>query len=188
MRVYFATSNVHKIEEARQVAREYGVELVPTQAPKIELQSDSLRDVAVFAAVLAYQHVRAPVIVEDAGLFVVALKGFPGPYSNYVYKTIGVNGLLKLMEGIEDRRAYFLSVVAFAYSEGVKVFYGRVDGEIAHEIRGSKGFGFDPIFIPSGSTRTFAEMDVEEKNRYSHRAQAIRRFCEWLVSKRPSNL
>jgi len=188
MRVYFATSNVHKIKEATQVAKEYGVELVPTQAPKIELQSDNLRDVAVYAAVLAYQHVKAPVIVEDAGLFVIALKGFPGPYSSYVYKTIGVNGLLKLMEGIEDRRAYFLSVVAFAYDEGVKVFYGRVYGEIAREARGSKGFGFDPIFIPKGSTKTFAEMDVEEKNRYSHRAHAIRRFCEWLVKRGPSRL
>ena len=188
MKIYFATTNVHKIKEAKQVAKEYGVELIPTQAPKIELQSDNLRDIAVFAAILAYQHVKAPVIVEDAGLFVIALKGFPGPYSNYVYKTIGVKGLLKLMEGVKDRRAYFLSVVAFAYSEGVKVFYGRVDGEIAYEARGTKGFGFDPIFVPKGSTKTFAEMDVEEKNRYSHRANAIRRFCQWLVSREPNRL
>ncbi len=182
-RIAFATSNKHKLQEANHVLKDYGVELYMAPAPKLEIQSSRLEDIAVYAAVQAHLILQKPVIVEDAGLFIPALKGFPGPYSSYVYKTIGVEGLAKLMEGVSNRRAYFLSVVAYADENGVKVFTGRVDGVIAEKPRGSKGFGFDPLFIPYGSDKTFAEMELEEKNRYSHRAKAFRKLGEWLASR-----
>jgi len=122
--------------------------------------------------------------VEDAGLFVEALKGFPGPYSAYVYRTLGTRGILKLMENVEDRAASFRSVVVFSSPEHQPVcFSGEVKGRISMEERGDSGFGFDPIFEPeAGDGRTFAEMTTEEKNRYSHRAEALRRFAKWYSS------
>ena len=177
-----ATENVHKVAEINGVLSECGYRVEPISVPKIEVQSHSLERIALVAVSTAYSIYGKPVIVEDAGLFVEALKGFPGPYSSYVFKTIGVKGVLRLLEGLPNRRAYFSSVIALAYRRGVVLFSGRVDGYIALEPRGSGGFGFDPIFVPEGSTKTFAEMSLEEKNRFSHRARAARKLCEWLVS------
>ena len=178
--ISIATGNMHKVEELNQVLASCGYRVVPASIPKIEIQSNRLEEVAVVAASTAYTLHGKPVVVEDAGLFVEALNGFPGPYSSYVYRTIGVEGLLRLMEGISSRRAYFYSVIALAHSGGVEVYTGRVDGVIASRPRGSGGFGFDPVFIPNGSEKTFAEMSVEEKNAFSHRARAARKLCERL--------
>jgi len=182
LRIYFATSNKHKFLEASRVLEKYGVELALFSYEKRELQSEDLGEIALHSALVAYTFVNAPVVVEDSGLFVEALKGFPGPFSSYVYKTIGVRGLLKLMEGVEDRRAHFEAAVAVVFPPYERVFRGRVDGFIATEARGASGFGFDPIFIPEGESRTFAEMTVEEKNAYSHRARAFEKLGVWIRS------
>ncbi len=148
----------------------------------MEIQDENLENIAKASAIDAAKKCGLPVIVEDAGLFIEALNGFPGPYSSYVNKTIGVGGILKLMKNVKDRSAYFLSAVAFYNPDNgeLKVFNGRVEGQIAEEAKGRSGFGFDPIFIPiGGDGRTFAEMGTEEKNRFSHRAMALRRFAEW---------
>ena len=180
--VLFATGNQHKVAELSMVLGECGYRVQLASAPKIEVQSDNLVEIAVHAVSTAYLALGRPVAVEDAGLFVDALSGFPGPYSSYVYKTIGVRGLLRLMEGVEDRSARFLSVIAYAGPWGVRVFTGQVQGVITREPRGGQGFGFDPIFSPYGAAgRTFAEMSLEEKNKWSHRARAAREMCEWLV-------
>lgn len=177
----FATNNKHKFLEVEPIARECGVELEMCRDVKIEVQSDNLEEIVTKSAMLAYLILSRPVLVEDAGLFIEALNGFPGPYSNFVYRTIGINGLLKLMEGVENRRAYFKSAAAIAFSGGVLVSTGIVEGEIAREPRGSGGFGFDPVFIPKGQKRTFAEMSVEEKNAVSHRAVSTRNVLKHYV-------
>jgi XTP/dITP diphosphohydrolase len=184
--ILFITSNTHKYIEVAKVLENCNprIRIVQSNASKVEVQSDSLLDVASYAAMTAYLNLGRPLIVEDAGLFIGALNGFPGPYSSYVFKTIGIEGVLKLMKGVKRREAYFESVIALAYSEGVEVFRGRVYGRIASEPRGSKGFGFDPIFIPRGSSKTFGEMDVEEKNRVSHRARAAIKLCRRLSRRR----
>ncbi len=82
------------------------------------------------------------------------------------------------MEGIENRKAYFMAVVAYWDGDEVHTFTGRVDGEISERIRGSGGFGYDPIFL--FGERTFAEMSIEEKNRVSHRRKAFEKFFEWV--------
>jgi XTP/dITP diphosphohydrolase len=123
--------------------------------------------------------------VEDAGLFIDALSGFPGPYAAYVYKTIHNSGILKLMENTADRHAKFQSVIAYCDQETIcepVCFDGEVKGEITTAERkeqGKSGFGFDPIFQPVGSPKTFVEMTIAQKNGYSHRAVAIRKFAEW---------
>ncbi|BEP18630.1 XTP/dITP diphosphatase [Pyrofollis japonicus] len=178
--IAIATRNMHKVEEINSVLRECGYSVAPVDAPKIEVQSNSLKEIAIFAASTAFNIIHRPVIVEDAGLFIDALRGFPGPYSAYVFKTIGISGILKLLNGVVDRRARFISVIALAHENGVEVFEGEARGTISTQPRGEKGFGFDPIFVPEGSDRTFAELDTIEKNKYSHRGKSARKLCEWL--------
>lgn len=182
--IFFATNNIHKFNEVRSVLVEYNIAVAMLRIKAIEIQNNSLKEIAKASARDAFKHCRLPVIVEDAGLFVEALRGFPGPYAAYVYQTIGNEGLLKLMENVENRKAMFQSAIAYCDNEvsAPLVFEGEVDGSITREVRvgnGKSGFGFDPIFQPRGSAKTFAEMTLEEKNGFSHRAHAIRSFAEW---------
>ena len=187
-RFVVVTGNPGKAREFESIFSGYGLSfrIEPIKTP--EIQAVDLRVIAEQSAIYAYDILREPVLVEDAGLFIDALNGFPGPFSSYVYRTIGIRGILKLMENVEDRRARFLSVIAF-YTPmigGVKIFTGEVEGYIAREPCGSSGFGFDPIFIPAeGDGKTFAEQSVEEKNKLSHRARAARKFAEWMLSLEP---
>ncbi len=153
----------------------------------VEIQSDSLEQIAKASAIDAFNRCHLPIIVEDAGLFVTALKDFPGPYAAYVYKTISNPGLLKLMNGVKNRKATFRSVIAYYGGQDKPIcFEGEAAGTIAQdEIWGklNTGFGFDPIFQPVGSEKTFAEMTIEEKICFSHRAKAIRKFAQWYKEK-----
>ncbi len=176
------TSNEGKFRELAELAKEFSIELEWVNVPKWEIQSEDLAEIAKFSAEIAFTIVKSPVIVEDTGLFIDALNGFPGPYTSYARKTIGLEGILKLMQGVEDRRARFVTYLAYADSQGTRVFRGEVTGKIAEEIRGDKGFGFDPIFVPDGESRTFAEMDVSEKNKYSHRAMAFKEFAKFYLT------
>jgi len=181
---FFVTGNLHKFDEARLLLAKYKVAVAMLRIEAVEIQDDNLENIAKASAIDAVQKCGLPVFVEDAGLFIEALKGFPGPYSSYVYRTIGTKGVLKLMENVEKRNAHFQSVVAFSSPEKApKCFQGKVKGKISMEERGSSGFGFDPIFESSGSRKkTFAEMTTTEKNEYSHRAEALRKFAEWYAS------
>lgn len=179
--IFFATGNINKFNEARGVLAEYGISVAMLKIKTVEIQDDDIENIAKARALNALHEVNLPLIVEDAGLFIDALKGFPGPFSSYVYKTIGLNGIIKLLNGVEDRRAHFKSAVVFCDPSGeLKCFIGVSNGRIAREPRGSSGFGFDPIFEPDERpTKTFGEMGIEEKNLFSHRAKALRRFAEW---------
>lgn len=178
---YFVTSNVHKFQEARQVLSEYRLATAKLKVEAVEIQDDSLENIAKFSALYAVKNCGLPVFVEDAGLFVDSLKGFPGPYSKYVYNTVGLKGILKLMKDVTNRSAHFKSVVAFATPEEEPIcFVGKVEGKISLQEQGTSGFGYDPIFEPDeGDGRTFAEMATEEKNVLSHRGNALRKFAEW---------
>jgi XTP/dITP diphosphohydrolase len=185
--IFFATNNVNKFDEARRVLAEYNIAVGMLRVKSVEVQSESLEEIARASASDTFENCRLPVIVEDAGLFIDALNGFPGPYAAYAYKTVGNRGLLRLMRNVEARSAHFESVVAH-FSAGLKspvCFHGEVLGEIAiKERRGNSrsGFGFDPIFKPLDSSKTFAEMTLAEKNEHSHRARALRKFAEWYKS------
>jgi len=183
--IFFATGNFNKFNEARRILSGYGLAAGMLRVKTVEIQSDSLTEIAKTSVIEAFKLCHLPVIVEDAGLFVEALKGFPGPYAAYVYKTISNPGMLRLMDGKEDRKAVFRSAIAYYDGTSEPVcFDGEAKGEIANDERwgsGKAGFGFDPIFLPSGSEKTFAEMDIEEKNLLSHRADAMRKFAEWYA-------
>jgi len=179
--ILFVTGNSHKVKEANRVLSRFGITVKMAECEKVEIQSESLTRIARYAASLAAKRLGKPVIVEDSGLFVKALDGFPGPYSSYVYKTIGCGGTLQLMSGITDRRAVFKCAVAFCSPGSPPLaFEGKAYGNISSSIRGSGGFGFDPIFVPkNGDGRTFAEMPPEGKDSLSHRGAAFRGFGEW---------
>jgi XTP/dITP diphosphohydrolase len=180
---FFVTSNIHKFNEARQVLSGYKVATAMLKIEAVEIQDDSLETIAKASAADAVKNCGLPIIVEDAGLFIEVLNGFPGPYSSYVYRTIGTKGILKLMENVDKRDAYFQSVVVFSSPEEAPLcFHGKAKGKIVMEERGKFGFGFDPIFEPSGRNRTFAEMTTAEKNQLSHRAEALRKFAKWYTS------
>jgi XTP/dITP diphosphohydrolase len=187
--VFFATGNVHKFDEARRILTGLDIAVGMLKVKDVEIQSDNLFEIAKFSAQDAFKRCRLPVIVEDAGLFIDALRGFPGPYAAYAYRTIGNKGLLKLMENVEDRKANFRSAIAYCGSEAGEsvVFKGDAEGEITVDERrgsGKSGFGFDPIFRPCRSEKTFAEMTLEEKNGFSHRAKAVRKFADWYMKLR----
>jgi XTP/dITP diphosphohydrolase len=189
--VFFATGNVHKFNEARVVLAEHDLAGGMLRAKAVEIQSDNLIEIASASALDAYKRCHLPLIVEDAGLFVDALKGFPGPYAAYVYKTVENAGILKLMKNIKNRKATFRSAIAYCDSDTGRIvcFEGETTGEITTQERMmsfKSAFGFDPIFQPLGNTKTFAEMTIEEKNCLSHRAQAVRKFAEWYKSLAPT--
>lgn len=183
--VLFATNNLNKFKEACIIMREFNLAMGMLRIKALEIQSEDLEEIAKSSVLNTFEKCCIPIIVEDAGLFIEALNGFPGPYASYVYKTIGNEGLLKLMKNVKLRKAKFRSVVAYFSAELATpiCFRGEVAGEITEEVRaGSPGFGFDPIFKPERSNKTFAEMDIREKNIYSHRAKALREFAKWYVT------
>jgi len=181
MPIRFVTSNEGKAEEAR----EYLEDVERVDFDYTEVQSD-LETVAATGAREAFVELGGtdPVLVDDAGLFVRALDGFPGPYSAYVEDTLGVDRVWDICEREDDRRAHFRTVLAYAHRPEdaldvqVETFEGSVPGTIVAP-RGDGGFGYDPIFEHDGDT--MAEMTTAEKNAISHRGRALAKFADWLA-------
>ncbi|WEL20193.1 RdgB/HAM1 family non-canonical purine NTP pyrophosphatase [Halorhabdus sp. BNX81] len=182
----FVTGNDGKVREARAAL---SADVTQFSYDYTEIQSHDLGTIAAHGAREAYQEVGEPVMVEDSGLFVDALDGFPGPYSAYVEDTLGIDRVWHLTEPEEDHAAAFRSLIAYCDGSAledaptvrdgdppVAIFEGRVEGTIVAP-RGEGGFGYDPIFEYDG--RTFAEMEPDEKNAYSHRGRALEAFADW---------
>ncbi len=173
----FVTGNKGKLKEAQEILK--GVRVVGKDAKAHEIQSGDLAEVAKDSCEKAYALLKQPLFLEDSGLFIEALNGFPGVYSHFANEKIGCNGILKLLEGISDRKAKFVCSLAYHDGNKISIFTGECKGTIAHEERGRDGFGFDPVFVPEGSTKTFAE-DPACKNTVSHRRRALDKFAASL--------
>jgi XTP/dITP diphosphohydrolase len=182
--LFFATGNDHKIEEANAALAQFQVSVTKlTDFYKLEIQSNDLEEIASSALALILQKTQKPVFVEDSGLFIHELNGFPGPYSSYVFETLGVEGILKLMEGAKSRKAEFRSSVAFGVEgKWLSNFSSATEGTIQLETRGKNGFGFDPVFVPMWTQKTFAEMELKEKTVYSHRSKALSKLALWFLN------
>ncbi len=179
--LYFITGNKGKLLEAQTKLGVLGIKIVQRNMGYPEIQADTLEEVAEFGVKHLAEKINDAFILEDAGLFIENLGGFPGVYSAYVYKTIGIDGVLKLLSGVDDRRAVFRSVYAYKEPGEPPLFFtGECRGCISREKKGSHGFGFDPIFIPDGENRTFGEMTPEEKNKFSHRGKALEKLYRFL--------
>jgi XTP/dITP diphosphohydrolase len=182
--VALVTSNLHKLEEFQHGLAPLGYKVVHLPVECDEIQADTLEEVVdrCLDEVVGMGH--RNIILDDSGLFVDMLKGFPGVYSSYVFSTIGNEGILKLLHGTGERKARFECCIG-CQMDGVGriVVKGSSPGKIISEKRGKLGFGYDPIFVPDGSERTFAEMEMNEKNAFSHRGNAMRLFVDALTSK-----
>ena len=171
----YVTSNPGKAREAEDYLGD-DVDAVDLTYP--EIQADTLEPIAAAGAEAAYDALAGddPVSVDDAGLFIEALGGFPGPYSSYVEDTVGIERVGELARAESNRSAMFRCVIAYTDGSVAKTFEGKVRGRIV-EPRGSGGFGYDPIF--AHGEQTFAEMETAEKNARSHRGRALERFANW---------
>lgn len=181
-RLTFVTGNKGKVAELAALLSPQGIEVVQDGRGYPEVQAPSLAQVTEAGADhLLRSGLAPPFLLEDSGLFVDSLRGFPGVYSRHALETIGIRGLLRLLDGPGPRGARFESDLLLV--EGPRTrhhFHGACAGTIAHEARGEGGFGFDPLFVPEGEARTFAQMPLSEKGRLSHRGKAIGRLLAYL--------
>lgn len=178
-KIVFVTGNSGKFKEIKEILEPFGFEVIQNKFEAPEIQADELEPIAAASAKAAAYELGLPVLVDDSGLFIETLNGFPGPYSRFVQDHLGNEKILKLMNGETNRNAYFKTVVAYCRpGEEAKTYSGIVRGQIAHEERGCQGFGYDPIFEYEG--KTFGELENSIKNKISHRRRAVDLFLEYV--------
>jgi XTP/dITP diphosphohydrolase len=177
--ITFASTNQNKFLEVQSILSTRNISVDFSQIHLVEIQSDSLEEIAREKAKTAFAKVGRQVIVEDDGLFIDSLGGFPGQCSSFVFRTIGNDGILKLLAGSAKRSAYFRSLIAFYNGITLSISDGRVDGRISDRVT-EGGWGYDPIFVPDGTDLTFAELK-KNKNEYSHRKRALEKFAQWYL-------
>ncbi|MGB0855869.1 MAG: RdgB/HAM1 family non-canonical purine NTP pyrophosphatase [Nitrosopumilus sp.] len=176
--LFFISSNRHKYQEAKKILNIFGIRLGFSKYALEEIQSSLLKDIALKKAKNAFSKYKKPIMIEDDGLFINSLDGFPGPYSSFVFQTIGNDGILKLLKN--NRTAQFVSIITYCDKNNLRSFVGRLDGTITKSPKG-KGWGYDPIFIPKKMKKTFAE--IKNKNELSHRYKALKKFSNWYLHK-----
>ncbi len=181
--VTFVSTNPGKVREVESVLRPFGVRTRWLRRELSEPQAETLSDV-VRAKLEAVSDVPGYVLVEDSGLFIPSLQGFPGVYSAHFLRLWKFEPVLELLRR-RDRRAYFRTVAGLKKGPRQRLFVGEVWGSIARRPKGDHGFGYDPIFVPDGWDRTFAEVQPERKNAVSHRARALRKVGRALARTRP---
>lgn len=189
IRLCFASNNKHKLEEISQVVGGY-VDLLSLNDIKCFEELPETRDTmegnSLQKAAYVLDHYHVPCFADDSGLEVEALKGAPGVYSaryagDHRSNEDNIDLLLKNLYSDTNRRARFRSVITLVGLDEKPVYFeGIIPGTIIAGRRGTGGFGYDPVFVPEGHSRTFAEMSLEEKNAMSHRAIAVRKLADYL--------
>ena len=149
----------------------------------LEIQSLDVEEVAKAKARVAFEAVGQPVIVDDTGMSIEALGGLPGALIVWFVESIGPVGILRLMAKEKNRKASVSTCIAYADETGVFAFTGKILGTVSESLRGENRFGYDPIFIPDGHDRTYAEMTADEKNKISMRKIALLKWKEFLEQK-----
>lgn len=191
-RLVIATNNAHKLEEIRAVV---GNQFDIVSLAEIDCHedipetADTLEGNALLKAQFVHERYGLDVFADDTGLEVEALNGRPGVFTaRYAFPDrhdteANVSKLLHEMEGKSNRRAQFRTVIALIMEGQTHLFEGKVEGHITTERRGTEGFGYDPVFSPEDTEKTFAELGTDVKNRLSHRARAVAALCQFLQSK-----
>jgi XTP/dITP diphosphohydrolase len=193
----FATNNMHKLKEIRSILQsEYKITGLIERGILEEIPEDyfTLEENAFQKAEFVWKRLGLSCFSDDTGLEIDALNGEPGVFSAR-YSLIGepvfpemdvvagnIRKVFEKLEGVKNRKARFRTIIALILDGRRYSFEGVVDGSITEAIRGTDGFGYDPIFIPDGQRLTFAELDPEQKNRISHRARAVKKLVNFLVS------
>ena len=190
--IFFHSGNKNKISEASQALNRFHAKVRPFDELQqdvvvIEPQMDEFEAIvkSKLNQVLSQTNPDLKdnwVMVEDSGLVIDELGGFPGPYSSYVYASIGVEGIIRLMTGASTRSARYISSLAVWNGNEVHQFTETCEGKISMEPAGEHGFGYDPIFIPrDGIGQTFSQMKSNQKNEISHRSKALYSMANTLL-------
>jgi len=190
MKIIFATNNDHKLKEIKHIL---GGSFDLVSLDNINFTEDipedepTLEGNALFKAKFIHSITGMNVFADDTGLEIDSLGGKPGVKSARFAgeskdSNANIDKVLSLLEDIKNRQARFRTVIALVYMGREYLFEGIVKGEITGERKGSNGFGYDAVFAPEGQTRTFAEMDLDEKNTISHRSRAFEKLREFLSS------
>ena len=191
MKIVFATNNKHKLEEIKDIL---GKDFEIVSLAEIGCHEDipetglTLEENARQKSTYIVEYYNHDCFADDTGLEVDALKGEPGVHSaRYAEGTdhdseANMRKLLSKMSNVKDRTARFRTVISLIINGVEHQFEGRVEGRIATEKHGKEGFGYDPIFIPEGYDKSFAELGEEVKNQISHRARAVKKLAEYLSS------
>ena len=176
------TSNNGKLREFKEIFGDSKYVPVQNNIDYPEIQASSLEEVVDFGLDWLQKTTKPPFVIDDSGVFIDFFNGFPGIYTRYVYDTIGLAGVLRQMEGVDDRACTFRCVLGLLTESGEKEkFVGECSGILINELRGDGGCGYDPIFIPEGFDKTFAELSSEQKNSISHRGKAMRKLIDFLL-------
>ncbi|MBD50949.1 MAG: non-canonical purine NTP pyrophosphatase [Euryarchaeota archaeon] len=192
MKILFATSNQNKIREAHALLSELGHSVeelrINGNLPDfIEPQSSDLKEVANSKLKQAISLIKDTeledyaIMVEDSGLFIDEFPGFPGVFSSFVYDSIGLNGILTLLEKSTNRSAEYRTVTILQWKNKIWESSGVCKGTISVEKLGKEGFGYDPIFIPlQGNGSTFSQMNIKQKTLISHRTFSLKGLLDSL--------
>lgn len=163
-KILYVTGNKFKVLTAEKILNPLGFEVEAKKIECPEIQANSIEEVAMYSSQYASKALGMNTLKNDSGLVIPVLGGFPGPYTRYVEETITEDGILKLMENIEDRTAYFIEVLAYTqYNEEPITFISRTEGTIAREKSGEYGWSYDKIFIPKGESKTLACFPDDER-------------------------
>ena len=183
--INFASGNHDKIAEVKNILEKHGIKVNTMDSKVREIQANTLEEIAADSAKITADLLAKSVVVEDAGLFIPSLRGFPGPYSSYAHNTIGCRGILGLMAEKADRSAVFRSAVSYCEPNSEPfVFTGEVKGRISLTERNGRKFGYDPVFIPGElDGRAFSELTIDEKNNISHRSRSFSKFAMWFLTR-----
>ena len=182
MRIYFVTTNKHKFQEVKDVLKDYPIELEHLNLDYEESREEDMAEIAKKASKKLADILKKPIVLEDTGLFFEAYNNFPGALPKFVITSIGFKGIFKLLER-ESRKAHFKTVAAFCKPGKEPVlFEGIMKGEITKKVHNPEKdeMPYDKIFIPEGKTKTISDMTLQEKNTFSQRAQAFRKFGEYI--------
>lgn len=177
--IKFVTSNRHKFDEVDHLFKSSGIRLEWNNQKYEEIQADTTEEVSVDSCWKLQKVVEGDFFIEDTGLYIEDLNGFPGVYSSYVQKTIGNAGIIRLLSG-RPSKAHFRTVITLCEQGRLMQFSGELQGSISDSEAGDGGFGYDPIFIPEGEGRSLAEMKTDEKNSISHRYRATAKLIEHI--------
>ena len=186
MLLFIATTNRHKVSEISAVLSDYGFSLKQKSLKILEPDFDSIEEVAKYKAIRAFKKLHRPVIAEDTGVYFDAYKNFPGIFARRVYEGIGFDGLLTLIKKAKNKRAHFRTAICYHDGHASKVFSGNLRGTLLQRAVSldKDRLPYEKLFVPDGYSDALVDIDLLEKNRISHRAQAAHKLAKWLSSRK----